>query len=173
MESKLIFRIKSTKFGFKFITQKSSFNCLAGRFGVINYCVKEEGDGKTPKGTFLLKKVFYRHDRITSVETVLPKEVISESLGWCDDPTSDFYNQLIKLPFAESHEKLWRKDNKYNVLVELGYNDNPVVTGKGSAIFIHCTEQEQKFTNGCIALKAKHLLIALNEAQEKTYLSIE
>jgi len=79
-------------------------------------------------------------------------------MGWCDDPKSKKYNQLIKLPNRYSHEKFFKKDNSYDLIVILNYNINPIIKNKGSAIFIHIAKKNYKSTAGCIALKKNDLL---------------
>lgn len=58
-------------------------------------------------------------------------------MGWCDDPKSNKYNQLIKIPTKYHHEKLHRDDKLYDIILILDYNMNPIIKGKGSAIFLH------------------------------------
>jgi L,D-peptidoglycan transpeptidase YkuD (ErfK/YbiS/YcfS/YnhG family) len=79
-------------------------------------------------------------------------------MGWCDDPKSTKYNKLIKLPSKCSHEKLYRKDNLYDLILVLNFNINPIVKNKGSAIFIHVARKKYKPTKGCIGLKKKNLI---------------
>ena len=79
-------------------------------------------------------------------------------MGWCDDTKSKKYNRLIKLPSSNSHEKLYKKESIYDLILVLNYNMNPIVKGKGSAIFIHVAKKNYKKTEGCVALKKMHLL---------------
>ena len=79
-------------------------------------------------------------------------------MGWCNDPKSKFYNQLVKLPFAYSCEKLFRNENSYDLILVLNYNMRPIIKNKGSAIFIHIAKQNYKKTEGCVAIKRIHLL---------------
>jgi L,D-peptidoglycan transpeptidase YkuD (ErfK/YbiS/YcfS/YnhG family) len=79
-------------------------------------------------------------------------------MGWCDDPKSKFYNKLVKLPSKFSHEKFYRKDNIYNIVVVLDYNLNPIIKNKGSAIFIHVAKKNYKTTHGCLGLKQSDLI---------------
>ena len=74
-------------------------------------------------------------------------------MGWCDDPLSKDYNKLIKIPSEYNYEKLYKKDNVYDIILVLNYNMNPVVKNKGSAIFIHVTKANYKKTEGCVAIK--------------------
>jgi len=109
--------------------------CALGRGGVR--ADKREGDGATPVGRFPLRRVFYRADRVPPPATGLPVQTIAPDLGWCDDPAHADYNRMVGLPFAASHERLWRDDALYDLLAVIGYNDEPVAPGLGSAIFLH------------------------------------
>jgi L,D-peptidoglycan transpeptidase YkuD (ErfK/YbiS/YcfS/YnhG family) len=132
------------------------FRCSVGINGIKNK--RKEGDGITPKGIFLLKKIFYRQDRIKNVKSKIKKIKITKNMGWCDDPKSYFYNRLVKIPNKFSYEKLYRKDSFYNIIIVLDYNLNPIIKNKGSAIFIHVANKNYKSTQGCIALKQNDLL---------------
>jgi L,D-peptidoglycan transpeptidase YkuD (ErfK/YbiS/YcfS/YnhG family) len=89
-------------------------------------------------------------------------------MGWCDDPKSKKYNKLIKLPTQYNHEKLYRKDNIYDLILVLNYNMRPVIKDKGSAIFIHVASKNYKPTQGCISLKKKDLTKILSLLTKKT-----
>lgn len=144
--------------------------CAIGRSGVT--ADKKEGDGATPAGTFPLRRVLYRPDRLNVPETRLPLRALEAADGWCDAPESPDYNRLVRLPFAGSHETLWRDDGVYDVIVELGYNDDPVVPGLGSAIFMHIARPGFDATEGCVALRLEDLLEVLSQADETTVLSV-
>jgi L,D-peptidoglycan transpeptidase YkuD (ErfK/YbiS/YcfS/YnhG family) len=105
-----------------------------------------------------MRRVFYRPDRISPPQTRLPVLALAPDMGWCDDPVSPDYNRLIGLPFTASHEKLWREDRLYDLIVELGYNDAPVIAGLGSAIFLHVAAPEFSPTEGCVATDMSSLL---------------
>jgi L,D-peptidoglycan transpeptidase YkuD (ErfK/YbiS/YcfS/YnhG family) len=126
-----------------------------GGYGIDKY----EGDGKTPLGIFPLRGVMVREDRFAVPPlTVADVRAISPTMGWCDDPGSPDYNQLVTLPFAASHEKLWREDGRYDVIIPLGYNDAPVIAGRGSAIFFHCASDDYQPTEGCVAISHGDML---------------
>jgi len=129
--------------------------CALGRGGIVPD--KREGDGGTPVGRFPLRRVFYRPDRIDTPVTELPVQALSEQDGWCDDPANPMYNQLISKPFDASYEDMWRADHLYDMVVELGYNDDPVVPGRGSAIFLHVAQPDYAPTEGCVALRRDDL----------------
>ena len=128
--------------------------CAIGKKG-IGY-KKKEGDLLTPAGQFKIKYILYRKDRV-KISTKLEKKIIKKNMGWCDDPKSNQYNKLIKLPFAYNHEKLFKKENIYDIILVLNYNMNPVKKNKGSAIFIHVAKNNFKKTEGCVAVKKQHL----------------
>ena len=93
-------------------------------------------------------------------------------MGWCDDPLSKNYNKLIKIPSEYNYEKLYKKNNVYDIILVLNYNMNPVVKNKGSAIFIHVTKENYKKTEGCIAIKKIHLLKIIKELKNNTKIKI-
>ncbi len=144
--------------------------CALGRGGVKSE--KKEGDGATPAGRFPLRRVMYRPDRVAEPKTGLPVLALEAGDGWCDEPGNASYNRLVRLPFSASFESLWRDDTIYDVIVELGYNDDPVEPGLGSAIFVHVARPGYEPTEGCIALALEDLLDLLNHCDEATVLSV-
>jgi L,D-peptidoglycan transpeptidase YkuD (ErfK/YbiS/YcfS/YnhG family) len=133
-----------------------SFFCVFGRDGVTKD--KVEGDWKTPIGTFPIKKIFYRKDKIPNLETQIESTPLSPDDAWCDDIEKEEYNTFIKLPFDGSYENLWRDDDMYDIIIILGYNDEPIIKGKGSAIFIHIAKENMEYTKGCLAIKKEDML---------------
>lgn len=146
------------------------FRCALGKAGIQKK--KLEGDNITPRGIFKITKIYYRADRIKNIQTSLKKTKIKKSFGWCDDPNSNFYNKEIKLPTKFSHEKLYRKDNLYDLIVVLDYNMHPIIKNKGSAIFIHIANKFYKKTKGCIALKKGDLIKMLSQIKRTTKIKI-
>ena len=138
------------------VFKESKFRCSFGKNGIG--IKKKEGDGITPRGIFKLTKIFYREDKVKNIKTRINKFKIKKNMGWCDDPKSKFYNKLIKLPSKLGHEKLYRKDNIYNIVIVLNYNMDPIIKNKGSAIFIHVAKKNYKETQGCIGLKQEELI---------------
>ncbi|WP_408744590.1 L,D-transpeptidase [Acetobacter malorum] len=122
---------------------------------------KQEGDHATPIGIFPLRKVYYRADRLIKPKTILPVEPLSPRDGWCDDPQSPDYNRFVKLPHPARHEQLWREDHVYDLIVVMGYNDNPAISGRGSAIFMHLQRPDRTPTEGCLALSESDLRTVL------------
>ncbi|HSR55900.1 MAG TPA: L,D-transpeptidase family protein [Alphaproteobacteria bacterium] len=135
--------------------------CALGRTGIRDE--KREGDGATPSGTFPLRRVLYRPDRGPRPRTCLPVAALTPDDGWCDDPADSAYNRPVQLPHGASAEHLWRDDHLYDVIVVIGHNDDPVVPGAGSAIFLHVAAPDFSPTEGCVALKKDELLEILAE----------
>tara|TARA_A100001011_G_scaffold138565_1_gene146287 strand:+ start:2701 stop:3192 length:492 start_codon:yes stop_codon:yes gene_type:complete len=146
-----------------------NLKCSIGKNGFTKK--KIEGDKKTPKGIFSIGKLYYRKDRISKFETKLKTIQIKKKMGWCDDIHSKYYNKPIKIKKNIKHEKLFRKDYKYDLLIPINYNTKPIIKNKGSAIFIHLTKNYKK-TNGCIALSKKDFLILLKLINSKTKIKI-
>ena len=146
------------------------FKCCIGEKGSTNN--KKEGDKKTPKGTFKIENLYFREDRIKKPLTLLKCIKIKKHMGWCDDISfPKKYNKLIKIEKKIRHEKLKRKDNKYDLLIPIKYNFNKPITGKGSCIFIHLTK-DYKPTAGCIALKENDFLILLKLIKKNSKIKI-
>ena len=151
--------------------QKYKLRCSIGKRGIS--IKKKEGDKKTPKGEFKLKYILYRKDRVFNLQTVLKKIKIDKKMGWCDDPKSSYYNKLIKYPFKYRSEKLWRKENIYDIIIIIDYNLNPIIKNKGSAIFLHLAPKNYQPTKGCIAISKKDMQILLSKINKKSKLIID
>ncbi len=148
-----------------------TYTCAIGRGGFQRD--KCEGDGSTPIGTYYLKQVYYRPDRQSAPETGLPAQALAPQDGWCDDPSDPAYNRMVTLPFDASHEKMWRDDGLYDVVVEISHNDNPPVPGAGSAVFIHIAKPDYTPTEGCVALAKPDLLEILKSASTDSQIVIQ
>ncbi len=138
-----------------------TLRCALGRTGVTGD--KREGDGASPLGRWPMRRLHFRADRVTPPPLKIPARAIRPEDGWCDAPDDPAYNRLVTLPFAASHEEMWRADGLYDLVVELGYNDAPVVPGRGSAIFLHVARADFGPTAGCLALSRDDLLRVLAE----------
>jgi len=145
------------------------FQCCIGKNGLTKF--KKEGDFKTPKGTFKIEHLYYRKDRIKKPLTKLKCIEIKKDMGWCNDVKNKKYNKLIKINDNCSHEKLIRRDKKYDLLIPIKYNFDNSISGKGSCIFLHLTKN-YKPTAGCIALKKKDFEILLKLVDKKTKIKI-
>ena len=142
------------------------FRCALGKAGIGKK--KIEGDSITPRGKFNIVKIYYRSDRVKKISSKYRLIKISKNMGWCDDPNSKSYNQLINLPTKYTHEKLYRRDNVYDLLIVLNYNMRPIFKNKGSAIFIHIARQNYKKTSGCVAIKKPHLIKLIKTIKKNT-----
>ena len=146
------------------------FRCCIGKKGSTKN--KKEGDKKTPKGKFKIENLYFRKDRNNKPSTLLKCVEIKKNMGWCDDINfPKKYNKLIKIEKKIKHEKLHRKDNKYDLLIPIKYNFKNTIIGKGSCIFIHLTKN-YKPTAGCVALKEKDFLIMLKLIKKNTKIEI-
>lgn len=146
------------------------FICVLGRTGVT--FDKTEGDGKTPIGIFPLRQLLYRADRIARPETGLPVEILTAETGWCEDPAHPDYNKKIVLPHPSVVDRMTREDHLYNVTVVIGYNDDPVVPGRGSAIFMHLARPGLLPTAGCVALSMEDLLNVVRLCDSSSHIAI-
>ena len=146
------------------------FRCSIGKNGKSKK--KKEGDKKTPIGCFEIENLYYRSDRIKKPSTKLKCIKIKKNMGWCDDPLDNKnYNKLITIKKKIKHEKLYRKDHKYDLIIPIKYNYLKPVKLKGSCIFIHLTNN-YKPTAGCIAIKKSDFFIILKLINKKTKIKI-
>ena len=143
-----------------------------GRSGITE--AKKEGDGATPAGLFALRRVLYRADRSAGArpQTGLPAAPLKPDDGWCDAPDDPKYNQQVPLPYPAHAERLWRKDGLYDIIIVIGFNDDPVRAGLGSAIFIHLAAPDNAPTQGCIALMPDDMRALLKVADAQTKIRI-
>ncbi len=146
------------------------FRCCIGKKGLTKK--KTEGDNKTPIGTFSIGHLYFRKDRVNVLDTKLKCIKIKKNMAWCDDIRSlEYYNKLMNVKSSIRHEKLYRTDNKYDLLIPIKYNSKKIIIGRGSCIFMHLTKN-YKPTAGCIALKKKDFLIMLKIINKKTKIKI-
>lgn len=124
--------------------------CALGRAGITHF--KREGDGATPAGTLLPRLALFRADRVHRPETGLPLQAIRQNDGWCDDPLDRNYNRAVTLPYPARHERLWRDDHLYDLVIVLDWNLEPAIPNRGSAIFLHLERTDRGPTEGCIAV---------------------
>ena len=144
--------------------------CAIGKRGITRK--KVEGDKCTPKGRYKFKYVFFRKERIKKIFSKLKIIPIKKNFGWCDDINSKFYNKFIQFPFKGSAEKLYIKENIYDIIVVIDYNLSPIRKKRGSAIFLHVAKKNYSPTLGCIALSKKDLIYLLSIINKNTFLKI-
>ena len=156
----------------RYLTYKQyKVKCALGKRGIGSK--KKEGDLITPTGQYKIKYILYRKDRIKKIQSKIRKIVINKNMGWCDDPRSKKYNKLVNLPFNDNYEKLFKRQNIYDIILVLNYNMSPIRKNKGSAIFIHIAKKNYEKTKGCIAIKKVELLKILKEKKINTRVKIE
>ncbi len=146
------------------------YRCAVGLNGFTTE--PHEGAKKTPVGTFALRECWYRTDRLARPVTGLPLRGIRRDDGWCDDPAHPDYNRHVKLPFSASHEKLWRGDHTYDIIVPIGFNDTEIIPGKGSAIFFHLAKPGYSPTLGCVAVALPDMLAILGKLDSQSEIVI-
>jgi len=146
------------------------FKCTIGKKGISSK--KKEGDLCTPKGTFSIKNLYYRSDRLVKPQTKIIIKKIKKNMGWCNDTSSAYYNKEIQINKKVKHEKLYRHDYKYDLFILVKYNYLKVKKNKGSAIFIHLTKN-YKATSGCIAVSKKDFLILSKMLKKNSQIIID
>jgi len=162
--------IKINRSGF-LIFRKKKYKCVLGKSGITDK--KIEGDFCTPKGNFRIIKIYYRSDKIKKFQTKIPLIKIKKNMGWCDDPRSNKYNRLIRLPFKYRYEPIYRRNGIYDIVGVLNYNYNYVKKNKGSAIFLHISKKNYEKTKGCIALKKKDLIKILSTMRSNEVIKVQ
>ncbi len=146
--------------------------CAIGRNGACDAAAKREGDGCTPRGTFALRTALLRPDRVAVPATALPWRWLRPDDGWSDDPADAAYNRPVRHPHDCSAERLWRDDGAYDIVVVIGWNDSPVVPGRGSAIFLHCSQPGRTPTAGCVAIDRADLSVILGQLRPEVTITI-
>ena len=141
-----------------------------GRGGILTN--KREGDGGTPRGSFRLKRLWWRQDRITRPRTALPVRAIGPTDAWSEDPADRRYNRPVHRGPAEPGDRLMRTDDLYDLIIEIDHNDRPRVAGRGSAVFIHIARPGFKPTAGCVALRRNDLLRLLEQVGPQTRITV-
>ena len=161
----------------KLIFKNRVYKCQIGKNGTIPQYKKKEGDKSTPLGKWKILSIILRKDRNFNfkINKLIKSKVryLKKHYLWCDDPESLKYNKLVKNKnFNFSHEKLYRNDNIYDIILELNHNQSPSIKNKGSAIFIHCSFGDLRPTLGCVALKKNNLKFLINNLQKQNYIYI-
>jgi L,D-peptidoglycan transpeptidase YkuD (ErfK/YbiS/YcfS/YnhG family) len=169
---RLDFMVFETRDGGVALPDGRRFVCALGKGGLKPAAEKREGDGATPTGAWPLRRVLYRPDRGPAPAPGLPVTTIGPDDGWCDAADDIAYNQPVALPYPASAERMWRDDGLYDIVVILGHNDDPVVAGMGSAIFLHLARPDYGPTEGCVAINRADMVALLAEAKPGDVLEI-
>ncbi len=130
-------------------------SCALGHSGTR--ALKREGDGATPAGRWRFGTVLRRPDRTRPLNTALCVKLLRLDMGWCDDPGDRNYNRAVRLPYPASHEKMWRADGLYDIVMTLSHNMRPRIAGLGSAVFFHLASPGLGPTAGCVAVSARDM----------------
>ncbi len=146
--------------------------CAVGRGGIVMPDAKNEGDGATPAGRWAMREIIYRPDRIQLPQVKLPSRAMTPDDGWCENPADAQYNKPVKHPYAIAVDEMWRQDHIYDIVVPLGYNDGPIIPGKGSAIFLHLARPDFSPSAGCVTLAQEDFLTILREADASSAVEI-
>lgn len=129
---------------------------------------KQEGDGRSPAGVFVLPGAFGYGP---TGHSLMPYEAMDDT-DWCIDvPTSPFYNQIIdarhqgEAAVAGSSEPMRLDlhndgDVRYALGLKVGHNLY-AVPGKGSCIFMHLWRTPGEATAGCTAMSDSAMLTLL------------
>lgn len=171
MKPLLAITLSSENGGYILTAGDAIYPAAIGRNGLTQD--KREGDGKTPIGSWPMREIFYRADRTQIPQSDFCSTIITPETGWCDDPEAAEYNRKIVLPFSASHEQLWRQDHAYDVIIPLGYNDDPPRPHQGSAIFFHILHDQKHFTEGCVAISHDDMQAILPRLTPDTIFTIK
>ncbi|WP_085907728.1 L,D-transpeptidase family protein [Kiloniella majae] len=153
--------------------------CTIGKNGTVPAKEKIEGDGKTPIGSWDLTKILYRADRISleqrkEIGKAIEIAPLCQRDGWCDEPEDPYYNQAVIVPYTSRYEVLWKEqENTYDLIGLLSHNSDPIIPGRGSAIFLHVAKPDLTPTEGCVALELNDLLELLSLIEEQTKITIQ
>ncbi len=148
-----------------------SIPCSLGEGGII--ARKMEGDNSTPSGRFQIKGLLSRRDRQFLPSGAIRPTCLNPLDGWCDDPESSCYNRPVRLPFQCGHERMWREDYRYDVVLILDHNQRPRQKYRGSAIFVHLTDDLGKSTAGCVAIRPADMRRLLPRLSRSAAFSIQ
>ena len=169
MNNIILKKTNNKNIGFLKFRQKKIL-CYVGKNGIGNK--KREGDHITPRGLFRMKKVFYRYDKLGEIKSKMPKIRIEKKHTWITDSKNTHYNKFSTRKLRCFDENMYRNDSLYDLVITLDFNINPVRKFKGSAIFIHCSEKDRKFTEGCIAVNKQDLIYIVRLISPFSFLKI-
>jgi L,D-peptidoglycan transpeptidase YkuD (ErfK/YbiS/YcfS/YnhG family) len=119
-----------------------------------------EGDGTTPVGLFGFQSTMY--GVLANPGVAYPYHRLVCGDWWDEQSTSALYNHFVHVAcgttpnFGGDSEALWQIVPNYDYFAVIAYNRNPIVPGRGSAIFLHVTDGHP--TTGCVSIPAAELL---------------
>ncbi len=148
------------------------YPCFLGEAGTLSVNQKKEGDGATPFGFFPIRSLYYRKDRLGLLTSRLPTHEFKKEDCWSDEIKDPYYNQFFSGTSKASHEKMWREDNLYDVVIPLGYNDQEIKPGAGSCIFFHIAKDGFSPTKGCVAIDRDAMLEILKKLTPGCFMRI-
>ena len=147
--------------------------CAIGHGGITHR--KIEGDGATPAGLFSLGPLLYRPDRISLTQVAIAAVPLRSSHIWSDDVDDVHYNHLLRdvahWPF--SHERMFRADPVYDLVIPVQYNTDSPQVGLGSAIFLHIWRGPRIPTQGCVAFSRDDFVWIIRHLTERTRLLVK
>ena len=131
------------------------FPCAHGRGGIVDD--KTEGDLASPEGIFRLLWLYWRVDRSCAPLSHLPVRPLGPRQGWSETPEDPSYNLPVRHPHPYPSDQMSRGDRLYDICVVTDQNTDPIVPGKGSAIFLHIWRKPRHPTAGCISFRRQDL----------------
>lgn len=144
----------------KWIVKLNPIEAGIGKKGFALPQTKIEGDGKSPTGIFKLGKLFSYKKQLT---ILLENQQTTKEDKWIDDPNSADYNKYVNgVTDAKSYENLLLKNDAYKYCEVIEYNTNPIINGKGSAIFLHLCTKKPFYTAGCVAIEEEYMKLLVN-----------
>jgi L,D-peptidoglycan transpeptidase YkuD (ErfK/YbiS/YcfS/YnhG family) len=148
-----------------------AFPVALGHGGIL--ANKREGDGATPRGTYRLKRLWWRADRNPRPSTPFPLRQITAEDAWCDDPADRRYNKPIRVPpSASGGDRLHREDHLYDFIIETDHNTRPRIARLGSAVFIHLARPDFTPSAGCVTMSRAWMRALLRQIGRNTRLVI-
>lgn len=130
-------------------------SAVVGSEGITSAAQKIEGDNKTPAGLYKLGPAYGTKPLALKMDY----RYITNQDKFIDDPKSKDYNTwVVGNTSATSYEAMNLGHGAYDLGLVINYNMNPVIPGKGSAIFMHIWESSTIGTHGCVAMAKPNML---------------
>lgn len=139
--------------------------CGYGRNGMsVN---RQAGDKTTPIGSF---PILYAFGLVDNPGTSMSyKRITSRSYLSGEAET---YNQWV-----ESDRRMYDSEHlmdyyQYKYAMNIGFNINPTIYGRGAAIFLHCKSTDRWWTSGCVSVPEEVMLELLKRSHNGAYIII-